>query len=102
MALTAYYASDHLLTVTLTDAASAPLVGATVTMTLLSSGGRPVTGGTWPASMIDEGDGTYTLSVDSDVFAHRISDSLTAQIVALSGSYRREARIPITVAPDTD
>jgi len=102
MALSAFYNSDHLLTVTLTDAAGAPLTGATVTCSVLNSGGRPVSGGTWPATLNDEADGTYTLSLDSDVFAARVSDSLTAEIVAVSGSFRREARVPITVSADTD
>ena len=97
--LTHYESSTGTLTATLTDVDDAAVTGATVTVTITQNG-TAVTGETWPASMVDEEDGTYTYIVASDLLP-KSGTRYIAAISATKAGVDAYAELPIWVVTDT-
>lgn len=104
MPLSAYYDSDHRLTIHLDDITDSPLDGATVNVTVYKNKGTVEAPGTWPAAMTGVGGGTgdYTVDIDAATFAEALHSSLVAHVVATAAGKKRTARLPVVVAPDLD
>jgi hypothetical protein len=96
-----YALSTMQLTVTVTDAAGDPVIGAAVQiLTVTNVNGDPVAG-TWPLDLDDVSDGTYTWTyTDEFRLALGTGSRFTMQLEAVFDGATRYAEVPIQVRVD--
>lgn len=71
--------TDYTITATLKDSDDAPVTGGTGTVTVKTPWGRQLGGVSWPQSLADQGDGTYTYTLPGSLTRPRHHYRVTAK-----------------------